>query len=1197
MSMTVDGAHGPGTGPRKASRYMAVAGVRWMLAIWLVSISILPAFASDAQRALHAPRKNIAVGVSHACAIKSDGTLACWGSSHDGLDQPPAGQFVAVESGWTTSCAIASDGEAACWGRVPAPTLPAGPWRSLSMGGWDNICGIRPEGRLECWGSTGSFMGNQPIEGRYRSVAVGGSYACAIRDDGRLRCWSVPWSPVQLSPEPEGRFVQVDLGSTHACALRDNGAIACWGSNYYGQTNAPSGAGFTAIATGGTHSCALRDNGMVECWGANQDGEIEAPKGLFTEISAADDDTCARRSDGQIECWGGLLGYSFFREHLRVPLERVDIGVSGGICALDRDGNPKCADDESSLLPTPGRYLDFGLAPTGGCGVKREGGVACWGDSPAPPIGTDGDIVAISAGEAHLCGLREAGELFCWGEDRSGSTHPPSGAFTQLVSGRNFSCALRDDGAIACWGEGEAVAEAPQGTGHSDLAADGGSACAIDAQARIRCWGNDAPWLRSLEYHLAQDVEIGAHFGCFLGMGYIQCIGDHEQGEPSFPWDESFTALVARGGQVCALTSEGDVVCRGARNLYLEANTINFWHGAIGAGAAHTCAVDDGGLVVCWGSDTHGQRTAPAVRARSIALDADHGCASGSDGRLRCWGDDRHGGSTPPTMPVRAFDVGQFNGCALGAGGPGSDVACWGWNGNGQGEPPPGAFAAVATALNHGCGLRGDGTVACWGYGADGQTVAPAGTFLAVDVGERHSCALSIEGELSCWGLDTEDQSRPPQGAFRSFAAGAFHACGIRMDGTLSCWGRNQDGQSSPPAGRYVAVSAGFAHSCAIRDDGARVCWGSNAAGQAPTFSIAPAALPTAALQQAYAVDLGMVASQGYTPASPRFRLLAGRLPPGITLEADGRLQGEPVLWGDYDIVVEARDDNGFVAQVSYRLSVAGTGPDTSGPWIEPVVSGVKGNNVWYRGDVRIRWEVWDPQSAVQSTSGCEETVLRTDTAGTDITCTATSAGGTSSITYRVYRDVTPPDLVEKRTQAPNAYGWNNTDVVVRYECSDDTSGLETTCPVGRTFSQDGPNQFYLPEPSQYDRAGNFRGVTTVTVSIDRVAPQLTATMPPAQLVQNAAHDFRLSASDALSGIASASCMPVETATLGTKTATCTATDKAGNVATQTSAYEVVPKRMRTGGPQRPELSPSRIPRPAPALRPGRAGETRRSSR
>jgi hypothetical protein len=546
-------------------------------------------------------------------------------------------------------------------------------------------------------------------------------------------------------------------------------------------------------------------------------------------------------------------------------------------------------------------------------------------------------------------------------------------------------------------------------------------------------------------------------------------------------------------------------------------------------------------------------------------------------------------------MPVRAFDVGQFNGCALGAGGPGSDVACWGWNGNGQGEPPPGAFAAVATALNHGCGLRGDGTVACWGYGADGQTVAPAGTFLAVDVGERHSCALSIEGELSCWGLDTEDQSRPPQGAFRSFAAGAFHACGIRMDGTLSCWGRNQDGQSSPPAGRYVAVSAGFAHSCAIRDDGARVCWGSNAAGQSPTFSIAPAALPTAALQQAYAV--GMVASQGYTPASPRFRLLAGRLPPGITLEADGRLQGEPVIWGDYDLVVEARDDNGFVAQASYRLSIAGTGPDTSGPRIEPVVSGVKGKGVWYRGDVRIRWEVWDPQSAIQSTSGCEEIVLTTDTAGTDITCTATSAGGTSSITYRVYRDVTPPDLVEKRTQAPNAYGWNNTDVVVRYECSDDTSGLETTCPVGRTFSQDGPNQFYLPEPSQLDRAGNFRGGTSVTINIDRVAPELTATMPPAQLVQNAAHDFRLSASDALSGIASASCMPVETATLGTKTATCTATDKAGNVATQTSAYEVVPKRMRTGGPQRPELSPSRIPRPAPALRPGRAGETRRSSR
>jgi alpha-tubulin suppressor-like RCC1 family protein len=1185
MSMSFDGSCASAQDSHGSDHVSWRIGVRRWLAICLLAASILGASASA---------KSIGVGDSHACAVASDGSIACWGSGQDGPDQPPEGHFLAVASGWRISCAIASDGEATCWGSVPPLVLPRGPWRSLAMGGWDNICAIRPEGRLECWGGTRSYMGDEPIEGRYRSVSVSESYSCAIRDDGRLRCWSVAWAPVQLNPEPQGRFVQVDVGETHACALRVDGSIACWGGNLHGQTDAPSGVGFTAVAAGETHSCAIRSNGTAACWGRNQDGEIEAPKGLFTEIDAQGGETCARRIDGQAACWGGLLSYRLMWDQ-HAPLERFAVGAGDGVCALDGAGNPLCAGDDEVLLPLPGRYSALGLGSAGGCGVKRHGGVTCWGNLPAPPVDVGADIVAISAGQVHACGMRTTGNLVCWGEDRSGSTQPPSGVFTQLVSGDSFSCALREDGAVACWGEGDAVAEAPQAVGHLDLAADGSSACATDSQARIRCWGADHPWLRHLEMYWGYKVEIGSHFGCFQSMSDIFCIGDDVRGAPSFGWDVSYIDLAARGGQACALTEKGDVICSGRRHQYVMANRINVGHGAIAAGAAHACSLDANGLVACWGDDTHGQRSAPAIRARSIALDADHGCASTGEGLLRCWGDDTHGGSTPPASAVRAFDVGQFNGCAVGADGTGATTTCWGWNENGQGTPPAGAFAAVATALNHSCGLRDDGTLACWGYGADGQTTAPAGEFLAVDVGERHGCALAVEGELHCWGLSTEGQARAPQGTFRSFAAGSFHNCGIRMDGTLACWGRNRDGQASPPTGRFAAISAGFAHSCAIRDDGARLCWGDNAAGQAPTFSIMPGALPAGALQQAYAVELGMVASQGYTLASPRFRLLVGRLPPGITLDASGLLQGEPVIWGDYDIVVEARDDNGFVAQASYRLSIAGTGPDTSGPWIEPVVSGVKGKSVWYRGDVRIRWEVWDPQSAIQSTSGCEEIVLATDTAGTDITCTATSAGGTSSITQRLFRDVTPPNLVEKRTPAPNAYGWNNTDVVVRYECSDDTSGLETTCPVGRSFSQDGRNQFYLPEPSQYDRAGNFRGGTSVTVNIDRVAPQLTAMMPPAQLVQNATHNFRLDASDALSGIASASCTPVETATLGVKTATCTATDKAGNVTTQASAYEVIPKRMRTGGPQRPEQSPSRIPRPAPVLRP--VHEVRRPSR
>jgi hypothetical protein len=69
------------------------------------------------------------------CAIRVDGTLACWGSegfdddSDDELSmRAPAGTFTAVTVGGDTACAIRPDGMAVCWGEYdetarPAPTI------------------------------------------------------------------------------------------------------------------------------------------------------------------------------------------------------------------------------------------------------------------------------------------------------------------------------------------------------------------------------------------------------------------------------------------------------------------------------------------------------------------------------------------------------------------------------------------------------------------------------------------------------------------------------------------------------------------------------------------------------------------------------------------------------------------------------------------------------------------------------------------------------------------------------------------------------------------------------------------------------------------------------------------------------------------------------------------------------------------
>jgi hypothetical protein len=82
---------------------------------------------------------------------------------------------------------------------------------------------------------------------------------------------------------------------------------------------------------------------------------------------------------------------------------------------------------------------------------------------------------------------------------------------------------------------------------------------------------------------------------------------------------------------------------------------------------------------------------------------------------------------------------------------------------------------------------------------------------------------------------------------------------------------------------------------------------------------------------------------------------------------------------------------------------------DTTPPVITYDISGTLGTNGWYTSDVSLTWSVTDPESAINSTSGCEVVSINQDQAATDYTCTATSAGGTNSANITIARDATKP--------------------------------------------------------------------------------------------------------------------------------------------------------------------------------------------
>ena len=253
----------------------------------------------------------------HACALRSDGTIVCWGeewvmpwSGHlndrSASTTVPAGTFKAVSAGGYHICAIRSDDTLVCWGgdsfgnarNINAPT---GAFKAVSAG-QQHTCAIRSDDTVVCWGSDWYAKVSDTPSGTFKAVtAVGASHSCAIRSDGTIVCWGSD-SDGRSTP-PAGKFQAIASGNDHTCAIRNDGTISCWGNYRHGRLTPPDGT-FKAVSAGTSHTCGIRSDDTIVCWGNNSKGQTDAPQGAFTFLSAGISHTCAIRSDGEIVCWG-----------------------------------------------------------------------------------------------------------------------------------------------------------------------------------------------------------------------------------------------------------------------------------------------------------------------------------------------------------------------------------------------------------------------------------------------------------------------------------------------------------------------------------------------------------------------------------------------------------------------------------------------------------------------------------------------------------------------------------------------------------------------------------------------------------------------------------------------------------------------------------------------------------------------------
>jgi alpha-tubulin suppressor-like RCC1 family protein len=354
-----------------------------------------------------AGRGIVAGGNAFSCARRASGAAACWGQDSEGelgngspfadsskpLTVSGLADAVALTAGVAHACALRSSGTVVCWGgnfsgslgnrnttASPTPVAVAGLSGAVDIAaGRAHTCALLFAGTVRCWGDNGfGQLGNNSfvdslvpasvvaLTGAVAIVA-GEEHTCARVVDGTVRCWGANASG-QLgdgtnanSAHPVAVIALTNVvalaatgglssGQGHTCAVLANGGARCWGQNNYGQLGNSTTqdrtvpdvvSGLTdalAVTAGGTHTCVVRATGNAACWGHNTDGQLAAA------------DTADYTTPTPVISTFGTLNGVLVPISLRGVVAMAAAGASGGAhtCALQGSGLPLCWGDNSA---------------------------------------------------------------------------------------------------------------------------------------------------------------------------------------------------------------------------------------------------------------------------------------------------------------------------------------------------------------------------------------------------------------------------------------------------------------------------------------------------------------------------------------------------------------------------------------------------------------------------------------------------------------------------------------------------------------------------------------------------------------------------------------------------------------------------------------------------------------------------------
>ncbi|NOS71479.1 MAG: hypothetical protein HOP33_16330 [Verrucomicrobia bacterium] len=308
--------------------------------------------------------------------------VAVWGSTPWPLiptNVPPSlTNLVAIAAGDSFVLGLKSDGTVATWGSIirtilVATNIPPGLSNVISIAAGSQYClALRSNGTVVAWGGASGFFfpppttpspTNVPVGlSNVVAIAAGSSHSLALKADGQV----AGWGSTKFATVPAGlsNVVAIAAGGNQNLALKSDGRVVAWGYS----TNVPNSlSNVIAVACADGCNLALQNNGKVVAWAA----QPSPPSPLFprgpaintnvpSELSnvvaiAAGDFGMALKSDGTVSAWGSSVpppppGLS--------NVFAISVG-NGFLAALVGDGSPRFTIQPVSQTVAKGATVQF----------------------------------------------------------------------------------------------------------------------------------------------------------------------------------------------------------------------------------------------------------------------------------------------------------------------------------------------------------------------------------------------------------------------------------------------------------------------------------------------------------------------------------------------------------------------------------------------------------------------------------------------------------------------------------------------------------------------------------------------------------------------------------------------------------------------------------------------------------------------